>query len=232
MKRTPLFQYLTLVLIVLFCATEYSAVNVNAYQQTLREGGGGGAARGGTVGGGVGGGGGGVRVPLPVPRGSVVPRVRGPLKGPRPRGVQPSNSKSSDQAVRGLRNGKGSVAHTIKNALRGGAIGGVAPRVIGQNRESFSPRGGTYTLRNPSSGKVKYVGRSNDLQRRQLEHFRDPQKKGLDFRVDRRTNSSAAQRGREQILYERHQPPLNKVRPISPNNKNIDMYMREGKKLK
>jgi hypothetical protein len=76
----------------------------------------------------------------------------------------------------------------------------------------------------PTSGEVEYVGRSNNLERRAGEHARDPQKSGLEFNVDKRTDSLDAQKGREQQLYDQHSPPLNKVRPVSATNPNAQKY--------
>jgi hypothetical protein len=45
-----------------------------------------------------------------------------------------------------------------------------------------------------------------------------------------RTDSYLEQRGLEQILHDRYDPPLNKIRPISPSNNNIDNYMDAARK--
>ncbi len=78
--------------------------------------------------------------------------------------------------------------------------------------------GGTYRLVDPATGETQYVGRTNNLLRRQSEHLRDPLKGRLEFRVDWRTDDYAVQRGREQMLYEQYRPPLNRIRPISLRN--------------
>ncbi len=93
------------------------------------------------------------------------------------------------------------------------------------------PRGGTYLLVKPKTGEVVYNGRSNDLRRREGEHGRSPELGRFEFRVDKRTDDYAQQRGREQIVHERYQPPLNRREPISPSNPRRDDYLREGRKL-
>jgi hypothetical protein len=40
----------------------------------------------------------------------------------------------------------------------------------------------------------------------------------------------AEHRGLEQILHDRYDPPLNKIRPISPSNEDIDIYMDAARK--
>jgi RHS repeat-associated protein len=87
--------------------------------------------------------------------------------------------------------------------------------------------GGTYILRDPVTGQVMRTGRTNDLARREREH----RGSGLIFEVDKRTDDYAAQRGREQIIHDKYIPPLNKIRPISPNNPNRDKYLEAGQAL-
>ena len=90
--------------------------------------------------------------------------------------------------------------------------------------------GGTYLLRN-AAGRVMRTGRTNNLIRREGEHLRNPATRELNFEVDRATDSYAAQRGREQIIHDAHDPPLNKVRPISPKNPRRDEYLEAGRNL-
>jgi RHS repeat-associated protein len=90
-------------------------------------------------------------------------------------------------------------------------------------------QGGTYTRRDDDN-KVQRSGRTNDLDRRQGEHARAEETKDLKFKTELKTNSKAAQRGHEQMLHDQHQPPLNKVQPISPNNPNKAAYMKAAKK--
>jgi hypothetical protein len=89
------------------------------------------------------------------------------------------------------------------------------------------PRGGTYKLLDDEKS-VVYVGRTNDLERREGEHGRGD-KGEYKFRIDRRTDDYAEQRGREQKLYDRYHPPLNKRQPISPKNPKRDYYLNKAK---
>jgi hypothetical protein len=92
-------------------------------------------------------------------------------------------------------------------------------------------KGGTYVHVDPATGTVMRVGRTKDLAARQAAHNRDPRLQGLQFRIDARTNSYKLQRGREQILMNKYNPPLNKIRGISPNNPNRRLYMRAGRRV-
>ena len=92
------------------------------------------------------------------------------------------------------------------------------------------PQGGTYVLKD--GNEVMRSGRTNDLLRRQGEHGRDPVLKKFDFKIDRRTDNYAQQRGREQILHDKYKPPLNKINPISPKNPNRQKYLDCAKELK
>jgi hypothetical protein len=87
-------------------------------------------------------------------------------------------------------------------------------------------------LINPDTGQVMRTGRANNLRRRQGEHSRDPVLGQYDFVVDAATNSYAAQRGREQIIHDLYNPPLNKISPISLKNPRRDCYIAAGKQLK
>ena len=95
-----------------------------------------------------------------------------------------------------------------------------------------APKGGTYKLRRPETIQVRRTGRTKNLARRRAEHGRHSETRDLDFEVDRRTDSYAAQRGREQRIYDQHpEAELNRRRPISPSNPNRDYYLEEGDKL-
>jgi hypothetical protein len=76
-----------------------------------------------------------------------------------------------------------------------------------------------------AEGNVARTGRSNDLLRREAEHARDPALKDFDFEPVHRTEVYSEQRGLEQLLHDMYQPPLNKVRPISPTNPNLQEYL-------
>jgi RHS repeat-associated protein len=93
--------------------------------------------------------------------------------------------------------------------------------------------GGTYVLKD-KTGKVVRTGRSNDLARRRREHARDPILGKYDFVVDKRTDSYAAQRGREQIIHDLYAGAIHdRINGIDQSlNKAIrDYYMDEGRKL-
>ncbi len=93
-------------------------------------------------------------------------------------------------------------------------------------------RGGTYKLTDPETKQVRRTGRTNNLLRREREHARHPTTKGLEFEVDKETDSYAAQRGREQRIWEQHpEADLNRRRPISAKNSRREGYLREGDRL-
>ena len=83
-----------------------------------------------------------------------------------------------------------------------------------------------YRLVDSSTREVMRTGRSNNLIRRRAEHARDVQLQNYRFDEVWRTDDYAQQRGLEQILHERHNPPLNKIHPISPHNRRINEYLR------
>ncbi len=97
-------------------------------------------------------------------------------------------------------------------------------------------KGGTYKLKD-ADGAVKRTGKSIDLDRRRGEHARNKDTKDLDFEVDRRSDCCNAQRGREQIIYDKHPEAqaanggLNKRSPVSPTNPKRDVYRKAGEKL-
>jgi hypothetical protein len=102
--------------------------------------------------------------------------------------------------------------------------------VLVHNTDPGCPVGGTYTLTDPNSGEVVRTGRSNNLDRREGEHRRAPETKGLDFTPVHRTDDYAEQRGLEQVVY-RDNPGaqadnggLNRIRPIGDRNPNKKAY--------
>ncbi len=86
-------------------------------------------------------------------------------------------------------------------------------------------KGGTYVLKDGRSGQIMRSGRSNNLLRRRAEHSRDPLLKDYMFEPVHRTDVYKQQRGLEQFLHDMHNPPLNKVRPISPKNPRRQKYI-------
>lgn len=92
-------------------------------------------------------------------------------------------------------------------------------------------QGGTYVLVDPGTGKVMRVGRTSDLHRRRLEHARDPWLGVFRFDVDRQTDVYAEQRGREQLLHEKFQPPLDFIEPINPRHRLREFYLAAALKM-
>jgi hypothetical protein len=121
-------------------------------------------------------------------------------------------------------------AGDLMPSLVGGVILGpemsIAPA---ENIVATEARGGVYVLRD-TDGMVARSGRTNDLDRREAEHLRDPSLKDFDFEAVYRTDSYNEQRGLEQILHDTYQPPLNRIQPISSSNQNYDAYMEAARK--
>ena len=96
--------------------------------------------------------------------------------------------------------------------------------------------GGTYKLLD-RQGNVIRTGRTNNLDRRELEHARGSDTRGLDFEVDKRTDSYSQQRGREQIIHDQHPEArienggLNKQNPISNTNPKRQDYLDSASDL-
>jgi hypothetical protein len=96
---------------------------------------------------------------------------------------------------------------------------------------ALAPKGGTYHLLDDENG-VYYTGRSKNLHKRETAHRGSKDKGDKEFVVDKRTDDYKEQRGREQQNYDRHKPPGNKIRPISPRNKKGPAYMKAVEKWK
>ena len=95
-------------------------------------------------------------------------------------------------------------------------------------------KGGTYVLRDRQTGEIIRTGRTNDFNRREAEHLRDPRLPAHFFDRAQNTNSYGAQRGLEQRLYDANPQAVwrddgtggfNKRRPISPLNPNRNTYI-------
>jgi hypothetical protein len=86
-------------------------------------------------------------------------------------------------------------------------------------------QGGVYALRDPVTGQVVRTGRTNNLLRRQGEHFRDPALSDFEFEVVARTDVYAQQRGLEKLVHDAYSPALNRINPISPTNPNRGVYL-------
>ncbi len=92
-----------------------------------------------------------------------------------------------------------------------------------------SAKGGTYVLQDPDTGQVMKTGRTNDHHRRGLEHRRHPDTEDLRYRLESRTNEYPVQRGHEQLLHDEYNPPLDKIRPISPKNPRREEYLKAAR---
>ncbi|MEZ4103845.1 MAG: FG-GAP-like repeat-containing protein [Candidatus Paceibacterota bacterium] len=110
-------------------------------------------------------------------------------------------------------------------ALVPGVVGvGSLRRVAQYSDEAVEAVGGTYKLIDSETGKVVRTGRTNNLERREYEHARNPETRDYDFEVNRRTDDYATQRGQEQKIYDQHPEAkyenggLNKQQPISNQN--------------
>lgn len=92
-------------------------------------------------------------------------------------------------------------------------------------------QGGVYALRDPVTGQVVRTGRTNNLLRRQGEHFRDSRLSDFEFEVVARTDVYAQQRGLEQFLHDAYNPALNRLNPISASHPNRGWYLSEAERF-
>jgi len=91
--------------------------------------------------------------------------------------------------------------------------------------------GGTYKLVDPVTENVMRTGRTKNLAQRQAQHARKPDTSSLRFDLDIKVDDYAVQRGREQMLHDQYQPPLNKIRPISPRNPQRQSYLDAARRF-
>jgi len=137
------------------------------------------------------------------------------------------------QLARGDRSG----LDTVGSGLLGAAVilgPGAGSGMPGGNQgptTTVRPRGGTYLLKDPATGEVMRTGRTSDLASRRGDHRRDPATSSLAFEVDIRTDNYAVQRGREQMLHDQHQPPLNIIRPIDLRNPRLESYLDAARRF-
>ncbi len=117
----------------------------------------------------------------------------------------------------------------IYNSKSTGPGTATAPSQAAPEGAAAQPKGGAYVLRDAESGQVMRTGRTRDLGRRGAEHGRDPNLRDLEFEPVHRTDVYNEQRGLEQMLHDKYQPPLNKIRPISPTNPKLPMYQDAAK---
>jgi RHS repeat-associated protein len=107
---------------------------------------------------------------------------------------------------------------------RGQFYPSMGARAADGRAEAPPARGGVYLLRDPLTEQVMRCGRTNDLSRRQREHGRDPLLRDYRFEPVYRTDSYLEQRGLEQMLHQLYRPPLDRISPIGPRNKNRPRY--------
>ena len=88
-----------------------------------------------------------------------------------------------------------------------------------------TPIGGVYSISNPN-GVVVRVGHTNNFLRRAGQYRRDPNYFDLEFKREYYTDDYATQRGLEQMLYDKYQPPMNIYRPIRISNRNGPSYLQ------
>ena len=84
---------------------------------------------------------------------------------------------------------------------------------------------GIYVL--AEKGIIRYVGRSANLARRELEHKRS----GFDFCKIISTDGTCGIRGAEQIAINLLKPDVNKIRAIAARNPNLAAYIEEAIKI-
>jgi hypothetical protein len=93
--------------------------------------------------------------------------------------------------------------------------------------ESTNPqaKGGVYTLTN--GDKVVRVGQTSDFDMREKSYKYDKNYFDLKFNRIFYTDDYAERRGLEKYLFDiNKEPPLNKNRPIRPDNPNMDTYVK------
>ena len=110
-------------------------------------------------------------------------------------------------------------------------LGEVQRPTTSQAELNSCPTGGTYILRDPVTNQIVRTGRTNNLARRENEHNRDPALGRYNCGIDARTDNYAQQRGREQIIHDTFNPPLNKIQPISPTNPRVLEYLDAAYRL-
>ena len=105
---------------------------------------------------------------------------------------------------------------------------GAAGGYINTPRQAQATQGGVYVLRDPVTGQVMRSGRTANLARRQAEHARAAETAGLTFEPVYSTNVYAEQRGLEQIVHFRNNPPHNRIAPIDIDNPRLSEYLLAG----
>ena len=136
-------------------------------------------------------------------------------------------ASKADEAATVVRQAEnvGELASRAEDVARAGNRAPTTPAAATAN----TPSGGVYTLRDPVNDGVQYVGRTSNLTRREAEHrVAHPD---LRLRPEFRSDNYEVQRGAEQILHDRYQPPLNKIQPISPRNPRRAQYINTARRV-
>ena len=119
----------------------------------------------------------------------------------------------------------GDLRKVERAAIKGKKAAQLAEEAELSTSASVSTKGGTYVLRDPDTGQVMRTGRTKDHKRREKEHKQQPETKTLQYDRETRTDDYSIQRGQEQLLHDEYKPPLDKIRPISPQNPRRDEYL-------
>lgn len=164
-----------------------------------------------------------VAAPVTIPLGAATEGIGGALL---------SGVEKTAEVLKVGKAGKKAVATATKTQKKLAA----AEKTVVQQAEQAAahapvPKGGTYLLVDPETGQVMRTGRTKNLERRETEHKRSSETKHLDFVTDRRTDSYAEQRGREQVIHDLHKPQLNKLNPINSKNPKRQEYLDAAKRL-
>jgi predicted GIY-YIG superfamily endonuclease len=90
---------------------------------------------------------------------------------------------------------------------------------------------GVYLLVDKSTGQIRYVGRTNNFDRREKEHLRDPDKSMFQFEPVFRTHNLLLQKGIEQVIYQAFRPDKNRINPISPSREDFEDLFNDGEEF-
>ena len=123
----------------------------------------------------------------------------------------------------------GDLRKVERAAIKGKKAAQLAEEV--EQGAAASAKGGTYVLSDPETGQVMRTGRTKDHKRREKEHRFHPETKQLGYEVELESDVYSVQRGHEQMLHDKHKPPLDKIRPISPLNPRRDQYLKAAQQF-
>lgn len=120
--------------------------------------------------------------------------------------------------------------HTLKTAHFASAIMASSIKV----RKIKNVAHSVYTLHDPITQEVKYVGRTSNLKLRKAAHKLSPDKRHLVLKEAKSGLTYSQARGAEQILFEKYggfTNLLNKIKPISDANPNRGGYLESAQSL-